>query len=173
MSIRDLIRHHVAKGALRPARPLSPRAPVKREMYLTVRAQREFDDASSAVNILCGRGYIQRALERWVTGGHIYASNRSKRFLKRLDEPPPEIWEIRVTEPATQGRLFCRFAATDCLVLTGMHTRKMLGDAGSAAWTHAMADCETQWNTLFPGLPPHRAEGLGGYISGNFDDVPF
>lgn len=173
MSIRDLIRHHAAKGALRPVLPFSPRAPVKRELYLTVSAQKEFDNASSAVNFFCGRGHIQRAFDRWVTGGRIHASTRKKRFLKRLGDPPPEIWEIRVTEPTAQGRLFCRFAAVDCLVLTGMHTRKHLGDAGSVAWTQAMADCETQWNTLFPDLPPHSAASLGGYISENFDDVAF
>jgi hypothetical protein len=84
---------------------------------------KDFDDPRSAVNLLVGKGYIAAAMTRWVSGGLVYGDNRRGRYLDRLTSPPPEIWEIRVTEPAVQGRLFGRFAEPDTLILTKFHTR--------------------------------------------------
>lgn len=121
-----LIGQYIAKlegaGKLRRYMPTG-RYPPKRRLYLTSSAMKDFDDPRSAVNLLVGKGYIAAAMTRWVSGGLVYGDNRRGRYLDRLTSPPPEIWEIRVTEPAVQGRLFGRFAEPDTLILTKFHTR--------------------------------------------------
>ena len=65
----------------------------------------DFDDPNSAVNLLVGKGFVAGAMTRWVSRGWVYGNNRRGLFLDRLQAPPSEIWEIRVTEPAVQARL--------------------------------------------------------------------
>jgi hypothetical protein len=76
---------------------------------------------------LVGKAYIVAALDRWVLGEKIYGRKRGE-FLDRLKPPPPDVWEIRVTVPAIQARMFGRFAEPDTLILTKFHTRAVLGD---------------------------------------------
>src|ERR1700724_2916097 len=117
----------------------------RRALFLASKAMKDFDDPSSAVNLLVGKGFIEAALTRWVLGNRIFGDQRKGRFLDRLHPPPPEIWEIRVTEPVVQARLFGRFAEPDTLILTNFHTRGHLKDKGSQAWGTAMADCAQAW----------------------------
>lgn len=133
---------------------------------------KDFDDPNSAVNLLVGKGYIAASLTRWVSGGLIYGDKRRGRYLDRLTAPPPEIWEIRVTEPATQARLFGRFAEADTLILTKFHTRSYLGKKGSAAWNAAMVACVQEWEAIFPGIDPHSASAIDGYVTENYDAFP-
>lgn len=121
--------------------------------------------------MLCGRAYIEAALARWVSGGRVYWHPKS-RFMADLEPPPPEVWEIRVTEPRTQGRLFGRFVEADTLVLTAFHTRGHLGDRGSQGWIDAMADCVNQWDAFSPSLPVLSAPSIHSYITENYDDFP-
>jgi hypothetical protein len=74
---------------------------------------------------------------------------KARTFLFRLDPPPPEIWEIRVTEPVVQARLLGRFAEPDTLVLVKFFTRQLLGEKGSSQWAAGMATCENIWKELF------------------------
>jgi hypothetical protein len=112
-------------------------------------AQKDLLDPSSATNALVGKAYIVAALDRWVLGEKIYGKKRGE-FLDRLKPPPPDVWEIRVTVPAVQARMFGRFAEPDTLILTKFHTRAMLGDKGSQGWNQAMAHCCGSWESMFP-----------------------
>lgn len=92
--------------------------------------------------------------------------------MRRLAEPPPEIWEIRVTEPKTQQvRMLGRFLIADALVLTNFHTRSYLGRFGSHAWATAMTQCVATWNRLFD-FPPHTGSVIGDYVTENCDVFP-
>ena len=133
---------------------------------------RDFDDPHSAVNSLVGKGFIAAAMTRWVSGGLVYGDRQRGRFLDRLQGPPPEIWEIRVTEPVVQARLFGRFAEADTLILSKFHTRGYLGQKGSDAWSGAMTNCAQVWDDAFPGIPPHSAPTIHGYVTENCDDFP-
>lgn len=117
MSIIDEIVVHEAAGALVRFQPAT-RKPLQRELFLTLEAVTELNDPQSAVCLLGARPFVFAATERWVRGERIYASGRGGGFLKRLSGPPPEIWEIRVTEPINAVRLFVRFARPASLVLT-------------------------------------------------------
>lgn len=133
---------------------------------------KDFDDPASAVNLLVGKGYIAAAMTRWVSGGLVYGDQRRGRYLDRLSAPPPEVWEIRVTEPAVQAQLFGRFAEPDTLILTKFHTRSYLGKKSSAAWNGAMVTCVQTWEATLPGLPPHTAASIHDYVTENCDAFP-
>jgi hypothetical protein len=169
MSIAATIAALEASGRLRRFKPRG-RHPAKRRLYLTQSAQAELHNSQSAVNILVGRGFIEASLMRWVSGGRIHAERRRCRFLCRLEPPPPEIWDIRVTEPVVQARLFCRFADRDTLILTGLHTRGLLGKKGSSMWQNAMTDCEQSWKDLFGITAPFQGVSIHEYVSENCDD---
>jgi hypothetical protein len=108
-------------------------------------------------------------------GGRVYADDKGKaRFLKRLDPPPPEIWEIRVTEPRVQARLFGRFAEPDTLILFRFHSRGVLRNKKKAAakdseWRIVMTECDDTWNKLFPGIPPFIGTSIHEYVTENCD----
>src|ERR1700730_11056289 len=87
-----------------------------------------------------------------------------------LAQPPPEIWEVRVTEPKPQVRLLGRFLEPDTLILTKFHLRDQLGDKESRVWTTAMRDCHHKWTALFPGIPPFRPTTIHHYVTENCDD---
>jgi hypothetical protein len=132
----------------------------------------DLDDPHSATNLLVGKGYIEGALARWTLGDRIWGHKSRSQFLKRLDPPPPEVWEVRVTEPVVMARLFGRFAEQDTLILTKFHTRGALGNKGSTHWHAAMGQCDATWNRLFPGLAPHTGTAIHHYVSENCDDFP-
>ena len=172
MSITEAIRDLHAAEKLFPYHPEGTRKLAKRCVFLTREAAEKFNDPQSAVNLLCARGPIAAALTRWVVGGLVYGEQTRGRFLVMLHPPPPDIWEIRVTEPVVQARLLGRFAAPDVLVLMRLHTRSHLGDKGSAEWNEAMADCVRQWDQLFPGVPPFSGSSIHQYVTENCDDFP-
>lgn len=92
-------------------------------------------------------------------------------FLKPLEPPPRDIWEIKITEPDPQLRLFCRFAEPDTLIVTHAINRNELGDdKGGRRWRGAMSDCENTWKQLFPNTPPWSGSKSGDFITENYDD---
>jgi hypothetical protein len=130
---------------------------------------KDFDDPNSAVNLLVGKGYVAASMTRWVSGGLVYGDHRRGRFLDRLSAPPPEVWEIRVTEPNVQARLIGRFAEPDTLVLTRFHTRAYLGKKGSAAWNRAMTECVQTWDAVLGNIPPFAGPTIHDYVTENCD----
>jgi hypothetical protein len=170
MSIQSEIIKLEASGTLVRYMPRNSRLP-KRRLFLAPDAQKDLTDPSSATNSLVGKAFIVAALERWVLGEKIYGTKRGE-FLDRLDPPPPDIWEIRVTPPSVQARLFGRFAAPDTLILTKFHTRALLGNRGSQGWIMAMNACHGCWNGLFPSAPCFVANSVRSYVTENCDDYP-
>jgi hypothetical protein len=164
-SIPEQILELENSGKLRRFNPVS-RRPAKRRAFLTVAAQQDYDNLESAVNRTCGQGYIKAALTRWTTGEYVYAG-----FLKPLKAPPPEVWEIRVTDPTPQARLIGRFADCDTIVLTKFYTREHLGKFGSANWVSAMGNCCQSWKLLFGSTSPYTGKSISDYVSGNCHEI--
>ncbi len=149
-----------------------PKLLLKRRLYLTATGRKYLIDPDSATNILRLRGFIQSAMVHWVSGGRVRADvNRKGRFLKRLDPPPPEIWEIRVTDPVPQVRLLGRIVEPDTFIVHRIHTRKYLGDKGGQGWTEAMNACVSEFDRLFPGEPLFQRNSIYDYVTENCDDV--
>jgi len=170
MSITNRITELVVAGRLTAFKPES-RYPPKRRLYLAEAARKDYEDPSSAVNSLVGRGFIRSAMTRWTLGQRVFGNKKRGLFLDRLDPPPPEIWEIRVTEPTVQARLLGRFAEPDTLVLTKFYTRGLLGNKGSAGWVDAMTQCERTWKDLF-GDELFVGKNIHDYVTENCDDFP-
>jgi hypothetical protein len=137
---------------------------------------KSFDDRYSATNFFSNPADIEAAMDRWVVGGRVWSVNYRGRikggFLKRLDPPPPEVWEIRVTEPRPQVRLIGRFAEANTLILTSFHLRDKLDGRGSLAWTTAMKDCDDTWAKLFPGIQLFTRNTIEEYVTENCDAYP-
>jgi len=161
LEVANRLTRYMPRGGLTP----------RRRLYLTASAIKDLTDPSSAVNVLVGRGFVEAALTRWAAGDYILGNKRRGLFLDRLCPPPADIWEIRVTEPTVQARLFGRFAEPDTLVLTKFYTRQLLGKKGSLAWQETMTECDEAWKSLF-NEPPFSAETIDKYITENHDDFP-
>lgn len=171
MSISQALKELQDAQVLFPYIPPRTRQRAQRRLFLTETAHNALHDPSSATNFLCKRGPIEAALTKWVLGEWING-DRKGRFIRDLSPPPPEVWEIRVTEPIVQARLIGRFPEPDTLVLTSFHTRNSLGDKGSKAWFDAMKDCVDQWEAFSPQLPLFDASTIHEYILDNCDDFP-
>lgn len=171
MSIQVTIVRLEAAGKLVRYTPRT-RQPPRRRLYLAPLALNDLNNPQSATNILTGRGYIEASLTRWTSGGRVYGDEKRGRFLFRLDPPPPEIWEIRVTEPVVQARLLGRFAEPDTLVLVKFFTRQLLGEKGSSQWAAGMATCENIWKELFGTCVPFAGQSISDYVKENCDDFP-
>ena len=171
MSIRP---HVVAlEKSVKLKRREPPGLPARRRLYLTEEAVRDLESADGIVNLMSLRGEVEGGLKRWVHCGRVYVDpNGNPRFLKPLCPPPPEIWEVRFTDPRVQLRLFCRFAEPNTIIGTKFHTRKMLGSKGSRNWQEAMAACEIKWKQLFPAFDPFSAKTIREYVTENCDDFP-
>ena len=169
MSIQTIIKSLAQAGDLVAYQPqfVRTRKGSGRRLYMTKAAWQEHANPYSAASLLGLRGSIEAAMTRWVNNELVY-----KEFLARLKPPPPEIWEIRVTWPQPQIRLFCRFAEPDTLILTRFRARNILGKKGSIAWSEAMVGCEADWNALNPPLTPFSATSIAEYVTENCNDFP-
>jgi hypothetical protein len=170
MSIQQRIIKLEAAGTLVRYMPRLSKPP-RRRLFLAPDAQKDLVDPQSATNLLVGKAQIVHALDRWVLGERVYGKKRGE-FLDRLKPPPPDIWEIRVTAPIVQARLFGRFAEPDTLILTKFHTRRMLGNRGSQAWNQAMENCRRCWESLFPDHSCFTRADVQLYITENCDAFP-
>jgi hypothetical protein len=144
-----------------------------RRLYLSQRMTQKLGDPNNGVIRLVGKGEIEAALTLWAAGEHIYDNGRAKAgpgFLRRLLGPPPEIWEIRVTNPTPQARIFGRFAEPDTFVATDMCTRQVLGRKGSRAWASVMLQCANDWGQILPNHAPHTGTKLSEYVTEKCDD---
>lgn len=172
MSIPDQIIAHEGKALWRFE---PPQTIIKRRLYLTATARKHLIDPNSATNVLGLRGYIQATMTHWVSGGLIRADERGKpRFIKRLDAPPPEIWEIRVTDPNPQARLLGRIVEQDTLILDRFHTRQFLGERNNpnSGWKEAMSACDDAIKALFPNETLLQGTSIKQYVKDNCDDFP-
>src|SRR5262245_53819111 len=95
--IKAQIQKLETSGLLVRYEPRGQRRP-RRRLFLAPDAQKDLANQTSATNMLVGKGFIVAALDRWTLGNRVYGKARGE-FLDRLDPPPPDVWEIRVTEP--------------------------------------------------------------------------
>lgn len=169
MSIRQRIAELEAQGELMRYVPRSRRPP-RRRLFLAKQAIQELSP-QSAIGLLGLSGFVHAAYTRWTTNGLVFATDNGKPgFLKRLRKPPPEIWEVRITEPDVQVRSFGRFAEPDTLIITHSRTRNILGRRQSRAWKQTMEDCRATWDRMFPTLPPFSGKSIHEYVTENCDD---
>lgn len=151
----------------------------KRGLYITEPLKKLLDNPTSSVGFHGGRPHIARIFERWVKGETMtirLGGHNPAAFIAQLDPPPPDVWELRVTEPIVQFRIFCRFVAQDVILATAVRSRNELGKRKTKsgqraqAWKEAMGDCEKQWNDCFPNHTVHPGIEAGHFLT-EFVDV--
>ena len=114
-------------------------------------------------------------MSRWVLGELVHGDKKRGLFIDRLEKPPSDVWEMRVTEPIVQARALGFFAEPDALVMMRMHTRGHLGDRHPTQrdnWDEAMDQCWAVWATLFPGEQPLSGVTIHVFVTENVDDFP-
>lgn len=173
ISIKDFIKTHEERGLLKRVAAPSGQREI-RGILLCPHAHRALYDRNSPIRILGASPLTQVALERWVVGAPMlvrFGGKRSDGFLARLDPPPEEVWEFRVTQPRPHVRALGRFISQDLILVTHIYTRNHLGRAGSSAWTAALNDCVTEWDNLFPDNAPLRGTQISDYISSSYKAI--
>lgn len=141
----------------------------KRRLYLHKRAVAELTSSTSTFAVLGLQGRIRDVLERWTVGDRVWTDAEGKpRFLKPLFPPAPNVWEMLMTEPRAQVRMFFVFAEPDTIFMSYMRTRSFLGRRSSQNWKEAKSECIATWNALFP-YPPFQGSRITDYVTENCD----
>lgn len=146
----------------------------KRALFMSEELVKAINGANTAVGFYKCKPEVIRLFERWVKGDliKIRMNGHGKgAFIALLDDPPPDVWELRVTEPKPQFRVFCRFVCEDMIVATSIRTRDELGPRQtktgkkSQAWASAMRDCVSMWSGLFPAHEPHNGKVSSDFLT--------
>jgi hypothetical protein len=150
-----------------------------RALYFTPAVLKELNDPASSVHYHNVRADCLRVMERWVSGGEIPMSMSGSgkgTVLARLDPPPPDMWEFRVTEPRSQFRIFGQFVEKDVFVATHIRSRASLlgtkmrsgGKQRSRGWTDAMYDCIKVCQSLIAPYVPLSGNDPAEFVSENY-----
>lgn len=173
MSIHEMLETLEEEGHL-IVYPAPPGRPMRRRLYLAAGLYREMGDHRSGLKFFGQMPAVQAVFKRWVCGDSVSMrlnDNGHEALLARLKPPPEDIWELRVTEPKPQLRIFACFAATDILVGMSAVNRDRLGRAfarsgrQSKLWTEAMYGCQAEWRRLFGGAAAFRGRQARDYVS--------
>lgn len=172
MSTEEQLAKLCEEGLLRKFVARSRRSS-KRRLYLTKYASEQIDSPYSNIGLFGVTGEVEAAMAHWTLGEHIYSDDEGNAsFLKRLKLPPPEVWNIRVTQPDPQVRIFSRFVLPDALIATHTVLRGDLSEKGRRStkkWNAVMEACVSSWNSLELGAP-FSGLTVHDYVTENCDD---
>lgn len=174
MSIEDQLVAREEDGKIHAFKP--PKGfKAKRALYISSSVLKEITGANTNVAFHKCKMDIERVFDSWVKGDEFRVSETGSgkgATLAKLDPPPEGVWELRITEPKTQFRVFCQFAKKDVLVATAIENRNILGDKYTAngkfakEWQRVMHGSKNAWDGLFPGCAPVVVSDLNLLISG-------
>lgn len=148
----------------------------KRALYLTATLAEELKNPTSNVNYHKAASDCERMMERWVAGEpmkvKLGGAGRGA-MLARLDPPPSDVWELRITDPSPQFRIFCQFVAPDILLATYVENRAVLGERNrgrkrSQAWSNAMYSCANEVAELIAPHGSFTAGTIEEYVTENY-----
>jgi hypothetical protein len=147
----------------------------KRALYLSIPVLREITGTNTNVAFHKCKMDIERVFDSWVKGDEIRVSTKGSgkgATLAKLDPPPDGVWELRITEPRVQFRVFCQFAKKDFLVATAIENRGVLGNKYTAngkfarEWQRVLQHSNKEWGRLFPTFDPLSTPDLNLLLSG-------
>lgn len=165
MSIEVRCRAAERKGFL--LRYIVEHRPAKRRLFLTREAANDLSDRG-VLKALGLRPAVRARFDEWVGGSLVTSETGGKpSFLKQLDAPPFEVWEIRITAPLPQARAIGRFVSPDSYLVTGVYSRNYLGRYGSEAWKSAEQACLERWRLIFGDLDPFHGDSYLSYVTEN------
>jgi hypothetical protein len=173
MSIYDEIDGRVKEGRLSLLLPAMPSGAVVRRIYVSPEVNslvygpwgdREWEQR-------CGqlRADLDRFIEgRLITVGNLSTPYKGKTsYMKRLNRPHDEVWEIRSIDPHPGIRVFGRFADTDVFIALTWAKRPDLRGPRDREWRDSIEACKAEWRKLFPAYQPKSGADIRDYISTN------
>lgn len=173
MSIYDAIVERSKEGRLYRLLPVLPRLGPTRQLYAApeIMGLLEGPWQSLAWEMRCNA--LRADLERFTDGQDMLpiAAKPFKgktSYLKRLDPPRREVWEIRSLDPKPGIRVLGRFASKDVFVALAWYERAPLLGPGSREWRDAVIDCKTKWDNLFGPYQPISEASFHDYLSNIF-----
>jgi hypothetical protein len=169
MSIYVEISFRVNEGRLALLDPAMPGTLRKRKMYVSPELETLLGGPwqDTAWEERCG--YLRADLDRFIEGKILavaqkpYGSKTS--YLKRLEPPRDEVWEIRSRDPNPSLRIFGRFAEKDLFIALTWAKRIDLGGPAEREWRVAKEACNAEWRKLFPTYPPKTGVTFHDYLS--------
>jgi hypothetical protein len=173
MSIVDEIRQRVADGMLVLREPMIRGSPHTRLVYAAPMLSDRIDADLSSEESADRMGRLIADVDHFSMGGLVTVSRGAEKhaFMKQLEPPGDEIWEIRSRDPKPSLRVFGRFAVRDVFIATHVCSRGELGGPHSRAWSDELRRCAAEWRKLFPTYPPLSGVALHDYISENVVDL--
>jgi hypothetical protein len=169
MSIpEEILDAQVAAGRLAPLLPQSPRAAIRRAMFVSADIwgllEGRTDDEISEERY----GRLRADLEAFVTAADLYPN-----YLFWLTPRRDVVWEIRSVEDIPSLRVLGRFAAPDVFVALSIEERAELAGWNSPQWKRAIRTCIQRWNTVFSPYPALEGGDAGDFFSGAIPDRYF
>lgn len=141
----------------------------KRRLFLTKEAANDLSSRGTIAAMKL-RPAVKARFEEWVSGGRVLSEGNEKPgYLKRLDAPPHEVWEFRITAPSSKVRAIGRFMTPNAYVVTGVYTRNFLGKYGSKAWLQVQQQCVERWKEVFGSFQPFAGNIYADYVTENCD----
>jgi len=148
MLMQTRLRKAERKGKLIRARPFIAWAAERRAFWMTktLYDQIESGKSSSDPKVKDRWAKLEADITTFVEGGYAHGE-----FIKQLDPPKFEHWELKSVAPRPGIRIFGRFALPDVFVGTHAVFRCELGKKWSVNFELNKLKCEEEWNNA--GLP--------------------
>ncbi len=172
MSIYDEITRRVKEERLFLLNPAMPKSLVVRKIYVSSEIKSLLLGPWSERSLEVRCGYLRADIDRYIEGQLLaiaaspYKGKTS--YMKQLDPPRDEVWEIRSRDPKPGIRLFGRFSEKDVFIALSWHERSNLKGPGSRQWRDAKEECKSEWRKLFPTYQPLMGNNINEYLTNNF-----
>jgi hypothetical protein len=174
MSIRDLIKGHVAAQRLFVLAPLIEGLEVKRHMIVShdvyVAVTRPYSWGKKEEFRL---GKLRGDLDRFITGRKISLALFPKgkpvsTYMARLEPVTSEVWDLRSCDPRPGIRVVGRFSERDTFIALCWDFHENLH---GKSWDPFQDRCGNEWKRLFPGVAPFSGKTVREYISEDANPV--
>ena len=170
MSIREIALEQVRQGLLVPILPRSPRAVIRRAMFMYCDLFRDLERADDDDYIgPVRKGQIRADLDVFTTSETI-----DPKYCFWLTPKHDGVWEIRSVRDDPSIRILGLFAERDVFVATNMERRDHLGCFESEQWKLAKRNALVRWRHIFATYGPIGEDGddpsrfFTGALSGEY-----
>ncbi len=157
MSIREITLEQVRQGLLVPILPRSPRAVIRRSLFMHIELFQELEGGGEDGYINSSRkGQIRADLDVFVTSETI-----DPKYCFWLTPRHDRVWEIRSVRDEPSVRILGLFAEQDVFIATNMERRDNLGGFESEQWKLAKRNALVKWRHVFANYEPIGEDGDG------------
>lgn len=167
-SIYDVVQTYLRCGTLHQFDSVArPRRPQVRRVFMLEGVYQECPPQGEPLTQTLTSIALNTARARlvdFIEGEELYGRQDIGKLV--LDNPPPEVWELRVQESRISAcRLFGFIAAYDVFIVTNCKMRSQLEKHKGLKWNKEINRSEKLRQQLIPLLPPMEGETMDNYLS--------